>query len=181
MDRGRRHIVARDVRSAREIGFTLIELLVVMSILALTASVVILNAPPSKPPARVAAEAFAMRVQAALADAVIENAPYLLEIARSEYLISRFKDGEWEALSHMAVGSAKDDIAFHVETNSAASDNTIALNGVAKSARSGEGEAVLATLDPYGGDASILAHFESRRGNWIVSVAPDGAVKVERQ
>jgi len=81
----------------------------------------------------------------------------------------------------MTVGGESEDVVFRVETASAAADNALALNGVSEDRRMEDSDVFLAPLDPYGGGPPIDAHFESRRGNWTVSIASDGAVTMERR
>ncbi len=152
-----------------------------MSILALAASVVVLNAPPSYSPSRKAADEFAARARAAIAASVIEGAPYRIEIRQSEYAVSRFAGEAWEPASRTKVGSLSDDIQFRVEIKDAALDNAWALNGEMADLTDQNDKALIILIDPYGGGPSVAAHFESRRSNWTVLIAPDGEILTQKQ
>jgi prepilin-type N-terminal cleavage/methylation domain-containing protein len=180
---GRKRIESKERRrrSRRQTGLTLIELLVVMSILALGASVVLLNAPPSQPPARTAAENFAAQARAAFAAAVIEGASYKMEIRELEYAVWRYNDGEWRRTSRISVGGPSDDIIFRVEITDAAAANALALNGESENLTNRSGEPLAFPIDPLGGGPSAIAHFESRRGDWAVLIAPNGAIATEKR
>lgn len=174
----RRTISSRKGEAHAESGLTLVELLVVLTILAFAASVVILNAPPSRPPARDAAERFAVRIQSALDAAVVEGGAWRLEVQSSEYRIARYDGAQWTSV--VRENAARDGFSFRVELAEAAADNSLALDGE-RQGENGEEEWFVAPLDPFAGGLDVNAHFESRRGDWTVAIGPEGAVKVTRR
>lgn len=174
----RRTISSRTGEACAEAGLTLVELLVVLTILAFAASVVVLNAPPSRPPARDAAELFAARVQSALDAGVVQGAAYRLEVESSEYRIARYDGAQWAPV--IRENAARDGFSFRVELAEAAADNSLALDGE-RQGGNGEEEWFVAPLDPVAGGSPFNAYFESRRGDWTVAIGPEGAVKVARR
>jgi general secretion pathway protein H len=76
-------------------GFTLIELLVVMLIVALMASVVVLNMPPPASQARTEADMFAARLNAAAELAITTGSMIGLELDADGYKFYRYDRGVW--------------------------------------------------------------------------------------
>lgn len=81
----------------RSAGFTLIELLVVMLIVAMIASVVVLNMPPPRDSQKNQAEVFAARLNLAAEMAIMTGSMIGLEVDPSGYRYYRFVDGAWAA------------------------------------------------------------------------------------
>ncbi len=177
----RRRINETPAKARGQAGLTLVELLVVLSILAFAVSVIVLNAPPSRPPAQAAAERFAARLQTAFDAAVIDGAAYRLEALSSEYRVLRYGDGDWTPIVRETIAAEENGVLFRVEVTEAAAENALALNGTTRPQARGEEQPVVVSIDPFAGGAAINAYFESRRGDWIVAMTPAGAVSVSRQ
>lgn len=177
----RRYIKKPAIGKDGQIGLTLVELLVVLTILALAASVVVLNAPPSRPQARDAAERFAARLQSSFDAAVVDGTAYRLEIRPSEYRLAQYRNNEWRPVYRETVAGGDDDIILRAEIKDASADNALALNGGAMQREDKDKTSFDIPLDPFAGVPSAEIHFESRRGDWTVAMAADGTISVAQQ
>lgn len=170
-----------NARTSAQKGLTLVELLVVLAILAFAAFVVVLNAPPMRPPAQEAAERFAARIRSALDTAVIDGAAYRLEAQPSEYRIVRYDGTAWTPVFRENLASGRKDVLLRAELAEAAVSNALALNGEAAAGRNGKKETFEIPLDPFAGGPAVNVHFESRRGDWTVAMTQDGTLSVIQQ
>ena len=157
-------------------GVTLIELLVVMGILALGATIVIVNAPPQREPARAAATAFADMLRGAVDDAVVSGDVLRLEIASQDWRLARFADGEWTASK-----TSDDDLLagmlLRAEVDDPARSNRQALTG-ARAARRERDAPVTIPVDPFGAMPGFTVRFERQGEVWAVRHDVAGAVTV---
>lgn len=162
-------------RPARR-GVTLIETLVVLGLIALFASIVALNAPPPRAPARLEAERFAARLDAAFAAAVASGAPVRLDIDAAGWSFRTFDESGWTepkgapALAPQRFGR---DVAATVLSVDASSANERAETKDKKDATQS------VVIDPLGGDGATVA-FAGGGARWIVTLDPQGAVTVTR-
>ncbi|MBB5518757.1 prepilin-type N-terminal cleavage/methylation domain-containing protein [Amphiplicatus metriothermophilus] len=158
-------------------GLTLIELLVVLAILALTASVVVLNAPPSRQTARVEAERFAARLDAAMASSLTTGAPLRLATTPAGYRFERYADGGWNAQEGegpMAPRALPREVALAFETQDAAFAN-------AAPDEAGKAEAPRRlTIDPVGVGDAFAAVFSDGEQIWRVEIDHAGTITVTR-
>jgi general secretion pathway protein H len=176
-------LVARQIAGREQRGLTLIELLVVVVILALASSIVLLNAPPSRPAVRDDAERFAARMQLALDEAIASGSPMRVSIDPAGYAFEALKDDAWTALDKAAF-LARNDFDKRTtatpEIDDAANDNARAL-GVDESDETSDEEekgVVHIPLDPLGAQAAFKVRFSSADGAWIVSVSDGAKVSV---
>lgn len=180
----------------RQRGLTLVELLVVIVILALASSVVLLNAPPSRPEVRDDAERFAARLQLVMDEAVATGAVMRIAIDAKGYKFERLKAGEWSGSGgDRVLGRAEfDDRSIaKVEIKDAANDNARALGGEERpSELAGENgedgdedededeEKSEIPLDPLGVQTAFSVRFTSSDGVWLVTVDEGGAIAVKK-
>ena len=76
-------------------GFTLVELLVVLAIIAFTAGIVVLNVQPGRSDARIAAEQFAAKLNAAAEYAIMTNSFVGLVLEPGGYEFQEYARGSW--------------------------------------------------------------------------------------
>ncbi|MEM8772953.1 MAG: prepilin-type N-terminal cleavage/methylation domain-containing protein [Pseudomonadota bacterium] len=169
----------------RQSGLTLIELLVVMTILALAATIVIMNAPPARDPMRAVATSFANDVRAAIDDAVISGAGVRFEFEPSAYYIARFQDGEWKRVAQTTNNAAQKaisegDLLIRIEIDDPAKSNAAGLSG-GTAPRQKKSEPTIVPIDPYGDMPSFTATFQRGRSVWSVRRAGNARIEVRRQ
>ena len=169
MDRRLKH------RDRRQSGFTLIELLIVLLIIALTASVVALNAPPPTGKARLEADRFAARMQLAAEQAVMTGALIGLELTPSSYRFFRYERGDWRAIDtrQMQEGIFPADVAVAFELADLSRKNE-------EQQEVSVDEAIAAPnvlFSPTGETTSLTVDFRSRRAR--VSLILDDAGELE--
>lgn len=166
-------------------GLTLIELLVVVVILAFASTVVLLNAPPSRPAVRDDAERFAARMQMALDQSIAGSAVMRVSIDATGYQFDALKGGDWTALESEAPFARKDfdqRTTATAEIDDAANDNARAL-GVDESSETVADEdrgVAHITLDPLGAQAPFKVRFSSADGAWTVTVSDGAEVAVKQ-
>ncbi len=166
-------------KRSREAGITLIELLVVIVILGVAASIVVMNAPPIRPPAKEEAEKFAARLKRASDESVITGAVYRLEIYQDGYAFARQEADQWAQQINAVMPTRPETVVLTVDVQDAAADNAVALNGGAAPVADPEEEGVtLIPIEPFGLTPVFAASFQSRRGVWDVFAEGDGGVEV---
>lgn len=111
----------------RQRGVTLVELLVGLSIFSLVAGIVILTAPPRRPPARDAADLFAMRLAASVDNVIFAGASVRLEWTGTGYRFAREVGEEWVTDAQWKPASTG--VAFSLTREGGVDDNETALNG----------------------------------------------------
>jgi type II secretion system protein H len=168
----------------RQRGLTLVELLVVIVILALASSVVLLNAPPSRPKVKDDAERFAARLVLAMDEAIATGAVMRISIDAKGYQFERLKAGEWTPLEETRAFGRRDFDArslAKVEIKDAANDNARALGGEERpdaAEDDEEEEKSDIALDPLGVQTAFSVRFSSANGAWLVTVDEGGAIVV---
>lgn len=154
----------------RQRGLTLVELLVVLVILGLASGAALMNAPPARPPSRVAAEAFAAKF-AAIGDlAVASGRPVRLMVDPAGYQFEVRSGGEWRASDDVRFDRTifGEGLTATVEVDAAAFANEPAA------AKRKADEPIAIALDPFGAAASFSIEFAHRRAVWRVDVGADG-------
>jgi type II secretion system protein H len=177
-------LVVRKLARARQQGLTLVEFLVVIVILALASTVVLLNAPPSRPEVREDAERFAARMQLAFDEAITsgENARVSIDAAGYEFQVLRA--GEW--------ANRKDDrLLSRARINARSVMSIVIADGTNENARAlgveerdvedeEDDGAFLILLDPLGSQTPFRARFASPDGAWVVTVTDAASVSVKQ-
>lgn len=156
-------------------GVTLLELLVVMAILALTASIVVLSAPPARGPAREEAERFAARLVAAGEASIVTGEVLRLDLSPTEYGFFAFRDGVWKPAGEKPFLAARE-ISGKVLTTIEIEDPALA-NEPAAARRDDPVRRIL--LDPIGIAVPFAVDFADRNERWRVERAADGGVEVK--
>lgn len=158
-------------------GVTLIELLVVMAILALAATIVIVNAPTRQSVAEAAAGDFADALRAAVDDAIVGGRVQRIEITPQRWRIAEFGDRDWSLLKQ---GDNDPDLELTVDLKEAAKSNLLPLTGERGEVRERDAPTIIA-VDPYGDAPAFTVRFRDDRETWIVVRDDRGAVNVERE
>lgn len=171
----------RKLANRNQRGLTLVELLVVIVILALASSVVMLNAPPSRPEARDDAERFAARLTLAFDEAIAGGDALRIRFDPKGYSFEKLTDGDWEVVEDVAALSPR---ALHgrtglvVEASDAANGNARALGDDEPEDEDAEKGVSTIALDPLGAQTPFRAVFSSADGVWTVKVDETGSVRV---
>ncbi len=159
-------------------GLTLIELLIVMLIIALTASVVALNAPPPAGKARVAADRLAARIQFASEQAVMTNALIGLELTPARYRFFHYERGEWLPVNagRLRDGSFPADVAIVFELPESTRRNEPPEKGDAVESIPSPN----VFFSPTGETTSVAVDFRARRSHVSLLLDHAGGLKVVR-
>ena len=151
-------------------------------ILGFAASVVVLNAPPIKPPAKDEAQRFAARLKRAADQAVISGIAYRLEVREGGYTIARRAGEDWSPEIAATMPVRPETVVFKLQVGDLAADNALALNGGrSEPPNQEEKDLIIVPLEPFGLTAEFSAAFESRRGAWDVVAAADGTITVTQR
>lgn len=170
---GRQIIDAR-----RQRGLTLLELLVVVTILALVTSIAVFNAPAAHSNARVEAERFAARADAAFEDAVLEGAVMSIEMTPAGYRVVRYGNGEWRAVEGRGRPAER---RFPKSLRVTLTLEDAALQNKRKMERpSDKDEPQRIVIDPIGLTAPYTVEFADGRDTWLVRGGA-GKMKVEHR
>lgn len=168
---------------ASQRGLTLVELLVVIVILALASAVVLLTAPPTRPPVRDEAERFAARMQLALDEAITSARPMRVKIDAGGYAFETLEKEGWapvEGAPILARREFDDGITMTPEIADAANDNARALGVEEQDEAAEEDEGAYAVpLDPLGAQLAFTVKFSSGDGVWTAAVDERGKVSVK--
>jgi general secretion pathway protein H len=167
-------LVERHAIKARQRGLTLVELLVVLVILGLASGAALMNAPPARPPARVAAESFAAKYSAISDLAVASGKPVRLVVDTASYQFEVRRDGEWQASDDARFDRTVfgEGLTVTVEVDAAAFANE------PEASKRKADEPVAIALDPLGAEAPFSIEFAHRRGVWRVDVGADGEARL---
>lgn len=168
---------------ASQRGLTLIELLVVIVILALASTVVLLTAPPLRPPVRDEAERFAARLQLALDEAITSARPMRVKIDAEGYAFETLEEDDWapvEGVPVLARREFDDGITMTPKIADAANENARAL-GVEEQDEAAEDDegSYAVPLDPLGAQLAFTMKFSSSDGVWTAAVDESGKVSVK--
>ncbi len=171
---GRMKISTNKVR-ARQRGISLVELLIVLSILAMVAGVVIINAPPGRSDVREAADRFAVRLDFAAQEAMTKGVLIGMTLEDEGYAFFSYNRGEWTTLenSHVAGEDFPSDYAVTFELKQAAKRNEPAE----KKRESEAGIQPDILFSPTGETTGFSAIFQDRQK--VFSVTLDNAGRVE--
>jgi general secretion pathway protein H len=158
-------------------GVTLIETLVVLALIALLASVAVLNAPALRSNAREEAERFAVKASAAQTLALISGAPVRVDFSPTGYGFRTFRDDAWAEIvdpRSLRRRVFRGDVAVTLLSVEAALTEA---NDARRDGPKGE-EHIL--IDPLGGGGKASAAFADPSGRWIVTLHGSDAPKVAR-
>lgn len=161
-------------------GVTLVELLVVMAILALAASIVIVNAPPRQSVAQRAAQDFANAFRESIDAAIVNGAVRRLEITSASWRVTQFEDAAWRGLTEAADADGRP-VVFTVDIEPLAASNLLALTG--QRPQPAERDApTLIGVDPFGGMPQFTLRADDGETTWAVNYDPDsGKLRVDEE
>ena len=148
-----------------------------MAILALAATIVIINAPTRQSAAQAAAGDFADAFRAAVDDAVVVGRVQRVEITPQRWRIAAVSDREWSVLKE---GDTDPDLALTVDLKEVAKTNLLPLTGERGEVRERDAPTIIA-VDPYGDAPAFTVRFRDSRETWVVIRDERGVVKVERE
>lgn len=154
-------------------------MLVAISVLALAATIVAVNAPPQRSSAQIEAERFAARLQLALETAVLSGAPMRLDIDEAGYVFSQYRDGEWAPSERRALAGERflSPVAIDADALDPAYQNEKFLN-TAFAEEEEKTHRIL--LDPLGAAAPFSVVIGGV-GGFVVSLNAHGGVEVAKQ
>ncbi|WP_425408603.1 type II secretion system minor pseudopilin GspH [Hyphococcus sp.] len=160
----------------RQQGVTLVELLVVLAIIAMIASVVVLNAPPARSDIDRASEVLAARTAFAADEAITAGITVGLSVTESGFRFLQYDDGEWSETSKPQLRpytfSANYAVSFDAQ-------ETAAQNERSESPRDEERRPEPEIrFTPTGETTPFTMTFRSRRGTAAVSLNDAGEVKL---
>ena len=186
-------MVGRKIIRNAQRGLTLIELLVVIVILALASSLVLLTAPPTRPPVRDEAERFARRMELALDEAITSSRPMRVKIDALGYVFEQLDPPEpgkeAEGYRWVPVGGAAMEARREFDKSAtvtpqivdAANENARELGDDDSAGDDGDEEkgVYVIPLDPLGAQIAFSLRFSSRDGVWTAAVDEGGKVTVK--
>lgn len=149
-------------------------------ILALAATIVIVNAPPPRNNARDAASAFTNALRTAVDDGIITGAGWRAEITANEWQILRRSNGEWVTATQ-SDGRSAGEIIIRIKIDDAAIANEQNQNIEFSNKKPGPNNLVIVPIDPFGETPGFTAFFESGGEVWAVTHRPDGVIETRRQ
>jgi|GEM_PF-5012813 len=162
-------------------GFTLIELLVVMTILALAAIVVVINAPAARTDVRTSAERFALSLRIADDEAALSGRAMRLVIEENRYFFEQYGGGEWQAApvgNFPAVVEMPNNVLLTATMESSVADNEARLLRPTQEKTDEKSQKML--IDPAGLPAVLTTEFAQNNNRWIVTRNERGEVSIER-
>lgn len=163
-----------------QVGLTLIELLIVMAILALATSVVIVNAPPLRNPARIAAEEFEIALRGTVDQAVITGGAYRLEVQDTEWRIARLSNAQWETVFNSNQETQDRGVLLSVDVQDAAKSNATLLYGSYQAEQDDRDAPTFIAIAPFGETPAFATVFQRDGVSWQVRHLEDGRVEIER-
>lgn len=148
-----------------------------MAILALAATIVIINAPPRQSAARAAALEFSDALRNADDQAIVAGGVHRLEISNGAWRIARFENEEWAPYREAA---AADSVTLSVDVEEIAKSNLSALTGERSQTRDRNAPTIVA-VDPFGDAPAFALRFRSDRESWSVQRSANGDIKLVRE
>lgn len=151
-----------------------------MLIIALSASVVALNAPPPASRAGVEADRFAVRINLASEQAVMTSALIGLELTPSAYRFFRYDRGDWKPIDSgkMRDGVFPADVAIVVELPDAPRRNEPLEESDKDDDASDASPNIL--FSPTGETTAVKVDFQARRARVSLLLDDTGGLKVVR-
>ena len=125
----RHRSASRRLHASGEAGFTLIEILVVMTILAIAAGIVAINAPPQRSAVRIAAENFAETIAEIDRLAAINGGTYRIVMTPTGYRFERRVASDWVREPAFSPIAFDDGIFLTPRLVSPVQSNALGLNG----------------------------------------------------
>jgi hypothetical protein len=138
------------------------------------AGAVTLNMPPARGEAKIEAQRFAARLEAASNESIVGGRPLRIEISQAGYSFARYVRGEWLTAEPPSALSPR---SFSGVLVTVEMEDPALLNE-----RPSEDEAQPETrrlvLDAIGATAPFTVDFADRRERWRVVRSADGAIEV---
>ena len=169
--------ISRSNTNHRQRGISLVEILVVLSIVAMVAGVVVINAPPPRSDLRDTADQFAARLEAAAQFAITSGAVIGIVVDAEEYTFYRYNRGDWNRIDEKSFSHEKfaADYAVNIELKEAAKKNE--RDDAQQSSETVIRPQIL--FAPTGETSAFSVGFQSRRESIRLTMDEAGGVKVE--
>lgn len=150
-----------------------------MAILALAATLVVVNAPPPRSDIKLSAETLARELQTAIDDAIINGGRWRLEISPNEWRLVTIEGGEW--VETAASGVSLRDALLETTISDPAASNEMALSGARpdQAARHQDGPSII-TLEPLGDMVGFHVTIKRERDVWQVAMDDRGTITIGR-
>lgn len=148
-----------------------------MAILALAATIVIINAPPRQSAARTAALEFGDALRIADDQAIVAGGVHRLEISNGNWRITRLENEEWTLYREAA---SADGMTLSVDVEEIAKSNLSALTGERGEKRDRNAPTIVA-VDPFGDAPAFELRFRGDRESWSVRRSASGEIKMVRE
>ncbi len=149
-----------------------------LGVLAMTATIVVLNAPPSRNAAQEEAETFAARLQKGMDDALFSGKPIRMEIDSQGYRFAHFENRRWRVKDDPALREAsfKGSVIIKIEAEQAAIKNVQMLDGDMVEAQKKH----FVHLDPIGVSTPVTVRFGNIPEQVTVVLSGNGKIRVVR-
>ncbi len=148
-----------------------------MAILALAATIVIINAPPRQSAARAAAGDFADALRASVDHAIVAGGVHRLEVTEENWRIAELEDREWTAFRQ---GEEARGLSLSVDMEEVPKSNLSALTGERGERRERDAPVIVA-VDPFGDAPPFEIRFRDGRESWSVRRGENGDIRVARE
>lgn len=157
-------------------GVSLVELLIVLSIIAMVAGVVIINAPPARSELRDDADRIAAQLDFAVQEAITSGALIGILLEETGYSFYLYRRGEWRETGsrHLAGARFGSDYAVSINLEQQAKRNEL-VSGREEP----EGEIHPQVIfSPTGETTAFSIGLQDRQGAFLVSLNASGKVEV---
>ena len=153
-----------------------------LAIVALSASVIILNAPSAPGEERDAADRFAARLTVASHLSITSGRLIGLEVDETAFQFFEYRDGEWETPDDKALASASFPAGIAVEiTVSEETAKNVEKDDSDEGDREEDKPFPSVFFAPTGDVTALSATFTTRRGSQIVNLSDTGEIEVRRE
>ncbi|GJL90721.1 MAG: hypothetical protein DHS20C04_03800 [Hyphococcus sp.] len=167
---------SRACQRCRQRGVSLVELLIVLSIVAMVAGVVIINAPPARSDLRQDADSFAARLDFAAQDAITRGVLIGMTLSEGGYEFYTYNRGEWREREDQHVAGEAFSSDYTVKINKTQTAERNEITETKRESEAGVHPDVL--FSPTGETTEFSVSFKDRRDTFSVTLDNAGHVAV---